>query len=152
MQKQLNVAMRKISTPALKAGIFNNTKAGSSSRICWEWPRLNIYELNQRKTRTLEEKKLKSEIAALVRQQGVPTFFLTLSCAHLRLIEIIQKLSKVDQADVDMPNLSYHERCSILNNNLVTVVTHFQCRVEVFFKLIVIDGPVGKWKCYAIRH
>ena len=64
----------------------------------------------------------------------MPTFFLTLSCAHLRLIEIIQKLSRVDLADVDMSSLSYHERRSILNNNLVTVVTHFQYRVEVFFK------------------
>ena len=78
-------------------------------------------------------KTFKSEVAAMVKQLGVPTFFVTLSCAHLRLTEIIQKLSKVDQADVDKSNLSYHERCSLLDNNLLTVARQFQCGVEGFF-------------------
>ena len=97
--------------------------------------------------------KFKSEVLAMVQQLGAPTFFLTLSCSDLRwdeLIEILQKLSKVHKADVDMSNSSYHERCSILNNNPVIVARHFQYRVEVFLKL-VIDGPLGKSKYYAIR-
>ena len=48
-------------------------------------------------------------------------------------------------------NLSYHDRCSILNSNPVLVARHFQYRVEVFFKLIIIDGPLGKSKHYVIR-
>ena len=38
-----------------------------------------------------------------------------------------------------------------LNNNPVIVGRHFQYRVEVFFKLIVIDRPLGKSKYYTIR-
>ena len=91
-------------------------------------------------------KKFKSEVLAMVKQLGVPTFFLTLSCADLiwdKLIEIIQKLNIADKVDVDMPDFSYHEIHSILNNNAVIVARHFQYRVEVFFKFIVIDGPLG---------
>ena len=50
-----------------------------------------------------------------------------------------------------MSNLSYHDSCNILNSNPVLVARHFQYRVEVFFELIRIDGPLGKSKCYAIR-
>ena len=28
---------------------------------------------------------------------------------------------------------------------------HFQCKVEVFFKETILDGPLGKTKYYAIR-
>ena len=39
----------------------------------------------------------------------------------------------------------------MLNNNPVLVARHFQYHVEVFFKEIIIDGPLGKTKYYAIR-
>ena len=35
--------------------------------------------------------------------------------------------------------------------NLVLLARHFQYRVEVFFKVIVINGPLGKVKYHAIR-
>ena len=50
-----------------------------------------------------------------------------------------------------MSDLSCHERCSILNNNPAIVGSHFQYRVDFFFKVIVIDGPLGKSRCYTIR-
>ena len=58
-------------------------------------------------------KKFKSEVLTMVKQLVVLTFFLTLSYADLRWdesIEITQKLSQADKVDVDMSNLSYHER------------------------------------------
>ena len=39
----------------------------------------------------------------------------------------------------------------MLNNNPVLVARHFQYKVEVLFKVIIIDGPLGKTKYYAIR-
>ena len=48
-------------------------------------------------------------------------------------------------------DLTYHGRCRLLNSNPVLVARHFQHRVEVFFKDIVVDGPLGKTKYYAIR-
>ena len=49
------------------------------------------------------------------------------------------------------PTLSYQERCKLLNSNPVLVARHFQYKVEPFFKEIVLDGPLGKTKYYAIR-
>ena len=46
--------------------------------------------------------------------------------------------------------MSYHERCDTLSKNRVFVVKHFQYRVELFFKTIILDGPFGKTNYYAI--
>ena len=79
----------------------------------------------------------------MVNQLGVPTFFLTLSCADLKwdeLIENIQKLSKIDKTDIDMQNLSNHERYTILNNKTVIVPMHFQYKLEDFLDLLLLMG------------
>ena len=39
----------------------------------------------------------------------------------------------------------------MLNINLVLVARHFQYKVEVFFKEIIINGPLGITKYYALR-
>ena len=85
---------------------------------------------------------------------GTSTFFLALPCADLRwneLISIIFKLTRVDISDAEVDEMSYHERCDTLNKNPVLVARHFQYRVEMVFKVIVIDGPLGKTQYYAIR-
>ena len=46
--------------------------------------------------------------------------------------------------------MAYHERCQLLNSNPVLAARHFHYRVEVFFKEIIIDGPLGKTTYYAI--
>ena len=90
----------------------------------------------------------------MVKQLGIPTYFLTLSCADLRWEElpyIINKLNKLGLNDEELQKLSYQERCNLLNNNPVLVARHIQYKVEVFFKDIILDGPLGKTKYYAIR-
>ena len=75
----------------------------------------------------------------MVKQLGTPTFFLTFSCADLRwneLISITYKLNRVD--------MSYHERCDKLNKNPALVARHFHYRVEMFFQIIALDGPLRK--------
>ena len=47
--------------------------------------------------------------------------------------------------------MSYHESHDTSNKNPVLVARHFQYRVEMFFKIIVLDGPLGKTQYYAIR-
>ena len=61
------------------------------------------------------------------------------------------KLNGIDIAEKDIDRLSYHERCYTLNKNPVLIAKHFQYRVEMFFKVIVLDGPLGKNQCYAIQ-
>ena len=87
----------------------------------------------------------------MVRQLGIPTFSLTLSCADLRWDELVSIISKLNSTDVTVKDLSYHDRCITLNSNPVLVARHFQYRAELFFKLFVTNGPLGKTKYYAIR-
>ena len=48
-------------------------------------------------------------------------------------------------------NLTCYDRCRLLNSNPALVVRHFQYRVEVLFKEIVVDRPLWKTKYCAIR-
>ena len=76
-----------------------------------------------------------------------------MSCSDLRWEElpyIINKLNNLDINDEELKNLSYQEWCNLLSNNPVVVARHFQYKVEVFFKEIILDGPLGKTKYYAI--
>ena len=55
----------------------------------------------------------------MVKQLGVPTIFMTLSSADLKwneLVYIINKLHKLDMPEDDIGNLTYHDRCRLLNS------------------------------------
>ena len=53
-------------------------------------------------------------------------------------------------SDEDINQLSYGERCATINKNPVLVVRHFQYRVLIFFKTIILNGPLGKTNYYTI--
>ena len=77
------------------------------------------------------------DVLAMVKQLGIPTYFLTLSCVDLRWEElpyIINKLNKLGHSDEELENLSYQEQCNLLNNNPVLVASHFQYKVKYFSK------------------
>ena len=90
----------------------------------------------------------------MVKQLGLPTFFITLSCADLQwneLLLIIAEL-RVDVLSEDSTNeMELFERCRYLDLNPVLLARHFQYRVETFFKVIVLNGLFGKVKYHAIR-
>ena len=79
---------------------------------------------------------------------------MTWSCADLRWDElpyIINKLNNLNLTDEEIRNLTYQQRIKLLNDNPVLVAKHFQYKVQVFFKEIVLDGPLGKIKYYPLR-
>ena len=79
---------------------------------------------------------------------------MTLSCADLRWDELISKLASLrgeNLQDEDIQNMDFFTRCSYLNLNPNLLARQFQYTVETFFKVIVIDGPLGKVKYHAIR-
>ncbi|XP_057293606.1 biogenesis of lysosome-related organelles complex 1 subunit 1-like isoform X2 [Hydractinia symbiolongicarpus] len=47
--------------------------------------------------------------------------------------------------------MTYFERCSYLNFNPVLLARHFRYRGKSFFKVILINGPLGNVNYYAIR-
>ena len=86
----------------------------------------------------------------MAKQLGIPTYFLTLSCAGRKwdeLPHIIKKLNNFGLSDEEIKNLSYQKRCNMLNNNSVFGASIW----DVFFKEIIRDGPFGKTKYYSIR-
>ena len=79
---------------------------------------------------------------------------MTWSCAELRWDElpyIINKLNNLNLTDEEVRNLTYQQRIKLLNDNPVLVARHFQYKVQVSFKEIVLDGPLGKIKYYPLR-
>ena len=87
----------------------------------------------------------------MVKQLGVPTFFMTLPSTGLKwneLVSVINKLHKLDMSEEHMENSTYHDRCHLLDSNSLLVARHFQYWVEVLFKEIVLDGLLGKTKSY----
>ena len=64
---------------------------------------------------------------------------------------IINKLNNLGLSDEELKKLSYQERCNLLINNPELVARHFQYKLEVFFKEIILYGPFRETKYYTIR-
>lgn len=152
LKSRINIAMKKLCGNNLTAGMFRtNFKETVKSSIAND-EAFNF--MNTVKGTPAYWKKFLHEVLGMVKQFGTPTFFLTLSCADLRwneLVFIISKLNGYNLTEDDFENMGYMERCRILNMNPVLVARNFQYRVEVFFKEIVLDGPLGKVKYHVIR-
>ena len=72
----------------------------------------------------------------MAKQLGIPTWFMTLSCADLRWPELFQIIARTNGKNItteEVEALSYDEKCRLLNLNPVIVAKHFQYRVETFF-------------------
>ena len=84
----------------------------------------------------------------MIKQLGVSTYFLTLSCTYLLwdgLSYIINKLN-----NEELKNLSYEECCKLHEDNPFLVARHFYFQVQVFFKKVVLADPLEKIKYYAL--
>ena len=100
--------------------------------------------------------KFMYEVVEMVKQLGIPTWFMTLSCTDLRwheLFQIIARTNGKNMTDEEVEALSYDERCRLLNLNPVIVAKHFQYRVETFFiEILLADAnPIDKIIYYALR-
>ena len=151
MTSCINIAMQKVKTNKLTAGMlshnFNDTVKSFVAND-------EAYSFMSTIKGTPYWKKFLFEVLAMVKQLGLPTYFMTLSCADLRwneLPSIISKLNGLSLSDEEIREMDYFTRCGLLNSNPVLMARHFQYRVEMFFKEIVIDGPLGKVTYHAIR-
>ena len=149
---QINIELKKVKGHSLTAGMFSsNFNEKVNSFIATDD---GYHFMDTIKGTPAYWKRFLLEILAVVKQLGLPTFFMTLSCVDLRwneLVSIILKFSGGSITEEDLENLSYRDHCDILNMNPVFMAKHFQYRVEVFFKEIVINGSLGKLSYYAIR-
>ena len=150
-QNQISIAMRNVSGD-LNALVFRNYKESVDNLVRSDQGFLFMSKI---RGTPAYWKRFQSEVLAIVKQLGCPSFFLTLSCADLKwndLVEVILKSRNLQMAAVEIASMDYFTRCKFLNDNPVTVVRHFQYRVEVFFReVILISDPLSNVKYYAIR-
>ena len=85
-------------------------------------------------------KKKLCEVLSMVKQLGLQTFLMTLSCADLQwdeLISIIASLQGEILTQEGRDHMDVFARCAYLSQNPVLLARHFQYRIEMFFEVIV---------------
>ena len=124
-QNQISIAMRKVSGN-LNASMFRHYKESVDNLVRNDQGFLFMSKI---RGTPAYWKRFQSEVLAMVKQLGCPSFFLTLSCADLKwndLVEVILKSRNLQMAAEEIAGMDYFTRCKFLNDNPVTVVRHFQ--------------------------
>ena len=150
----INIALKKMHGQPLTASqIRSNNMQNLQNLICQDQAYLFLRQIPGTPPYW---QKFMYEVVAMVKQLGIPTWFMTLSCADLRWPELFQIIARTQGKNLtneQVDALSYNERCSMLNVNPVVVAKHFQYRVETFFTEILLTNanPIGKIVYYALR-
>ena len=145
LNNQINITMKKLGSNNLTADMLSKNFKATAKQFIAQSKTYSF--VNPIKGTPAYWKKLLHEILAMVKQLGIPTFFMTLSCADLRRSKLIMVISKLNSFMEDIEKMSYQERCKVLNKNIVLVARHFQYRVETVFKM---NWPLGKTNYYPI--
>ena len=144
---QINIALKKFCSGHVTAGMLSRNFTEAVKSIL---TKDDAYQfMDNIKGTHAYWKKFLFEVLAMVKQLGLPAFFMTLSYTNLRwdgLISIIASLRGKNLQDEDIQNMDFLTCCSYFNLSPVLLARHFQYRVETFFQVIVLDGPSGKVK------
>ena len=100
--------------------------------------------------------KVHYEVLAMIRQLGIPTWFLTLSAADMKWPEVIQIIARqygTILTEAQVANLTWEDKCTWLRRNPVTAARHFQYRLDLFWSEFLKSkaNPIGKVTDYMIR-
>ena len=99
----------------------------------------------------------KRELFAMIRQLGLPTWFMSLSSADSKWIDLLQILGKlVDNRNYtleEIKNLDWSEKCRLVQSDPVTTSRYFDNRVHEFFKIVLKSEchPLGKITDHFVR-
>lgn len=92
------------------------------------------------------------EIKAMIRQKGVPTFFITLSAAETKWGELLRILKKIRDGvwmSIDeCLNLSFLEKADLIRNDPITCARYFDHRIKLL--LNVMRSKSGMFKTHPI--
>ena len=101
--------------------------------------------------------KSKRDLFAMIRQLGIPTFFITFSAADRRWIEIDNSIlisqGKPPMNEEQHKNMTWEQHCDIIMSNPVAAARMFQQRVNTFIKDVIMSqaNPIGKVQDYYYR-
>ncbi|XP_053403150.1 uncharacterized protein LOC123564956 [Mercenaria mercenaria] len=96
------------------------------------------------------------ELFAVINQLGLPTFFATFSAAETRWTDLLALLCKKNGKNFtedDIADLSWMEKCDLIQKNPTTCARHFHYRTQLFLNNILRSSvsPIGKLEDYFIR-
>ena len=149
----INIALKKVQGQSVTASQIKSDVNKPKTMVCQDQAYLFLRQILGMPAYW---QKFMYEVIAMVKQLGIPTWFMTLSCADLRWPELFQSVARIQGRDItvdEVEALSYIERCQMLNANPVVMAKHFQNRVETFFSEVLPSksNPIGKVIYYALR-
>ena len=101
--------------------------------------------------------KSKKNLFAMIRQLGIPTFFVTFSAADRRWIEIDNAIliqqGKTPMTVEEHKNMSWDQHCRIIMSNPVTASRMFEHRVQTFIRDVIQSPakPIGEVEDFYYR-
>ena len=101
--------------------------------------------------------KSKRDLFAMIRQLGIPTFFVTFSAADRRWIEIDNAIlisqGKQPMSEEQHKNMTWEQHCDIIMSNPVAAARMFQQRVHTFINDVIMSeaNPIGKVRDFYYR-
>lgn len=99
----------------------------------------------------------KKELFAMVRQMGIPTFFISLSCADTHWVGLIQSLGRIvdhkEYSEEQINSMNYLEKCRLINSDPVTCCRFFDNRFKVFLNQVLYSSsrPLGSISAHFYR-
>ncbi|XP_074656877.1 uncharacterized protein LOC141910064 [Tubulanus polymorphus] len=93
------------------------------------------------------------DLLAMVRQLGVPTFFVSFSAAEMRWNEHLEAIMRIDGCNKPVSELSWSEKCGILRRNPVTAARMFDHRFHTFLNDVIKSPaqPIGEIQDFFYR-
>ena len=96
------------------------------------------------------------EVLGMIRQLGLPTWFLTQSAADMQWPDVIQTIARqygTIISDDDVKGMSFEDKSKWLRQNPVTAAYHFHYWLQTFFQTFLKScaQPIGELVDYAIR-
>ena len=101
--------------------------------------------------------KSKRDLFAMMRQLGIPTFFVTFSAADRRWKDIDNAIlvsqGKPPMTEEQHKNMTWEQHCEIIMSNPVSAARIFDKRVKTFIKDVIMSdaNPIGKVQDYFYR-
>ena len=91
--------------------------------------------------------RVQKDLLAMIRQLGIPTFFVSFSSADLRWPEVVNTILK-QQGDTTRTaeTMDWNEKCAVLRSNPVTAARMFDKRFHLFVTNVIKSKakPIGK--------
>ncbi|KAJ8018856.1 hypothetical protein HOLleu_42926 [Holothuria leucospilota] len=92
----------------------------------------------------------KKELFAMIRQLGIPTWFMSFSAAETRWLHFLRILGKTvhskEYSDAELLNLTWHEKSELIQSDPVTCARHFDYMIRRFINDVLLSSyhPVGE--------